>query len=71
MNARPASTTHLPLQVTRFFGREAELARLLQLLAPAGSVGCSALSVFSVIENETGSPRLPQTPGHETVLDAL
>ncbi|WP_394793210.1 tetratricopeptide repeat protein [Armatimonas sp.] len=33
LNASPAHRSHLPLQFTRFFGREAEIAQLVELLA--------------------------------------
>jgi len=34
-HAEPAVTSRLPLQLTRFFGREKELARVVRLLTPA------------------------------------
>lgn len=37
--AQPAHRSNLPPQVTRFFGRENELARLRQMLAPAAAPG--------------------------------
>jgi predicted ATPase/DNA-binding SARP family transcriptional activator len=37
LNAEPAHQAHLPLQFTRFFGRERELARLADLLKPDGT----------------------------------
>uniref|UniRef100_UPI003753DF3E AfsR/SARP family transcriptional regulator n=1 Tax=Armatimonas sp. TaxID=1872638 RepID=UPI003753DF3E len=33
LNASPAHSTHLPLQFTRFFGRETEITQLVELLA--------------------------------------
>ncbi|WP_309718392.1 tetratricopeptide repeat protein, partial [Armatimonas sp.] len=33
LNASPAHSSHLPLQFTRFFGRETEIAQLVELLA--------------------------------------
>src|SRR5207247_946147 len=33
LNAIPAHTAHLPLQFTRFFGREEEIARLVDMLS--------------------------------------
>src|SRR5205085_1059803 len=52
LRAERAHRGNLPLQVTRFFGREREIERLAALLAPANSVERSAFGV----ERQAASP---------------
>ncbi len=55
LQATPAHTGSLPLQTTRFFGRETEIARLREMLAPVHGEAAAGGASASRLLNLTGA----------------